>query len=361
MSYFLYDRGVDTSLMAGRLLLAAVFLLAAGTKLVNTAKLKQGLPEFGVPAWLASPLAIFLPVLELVIAGALVPTNAAWYGACGALALLTVFAFAAGIAMWRGRRPDCNCFGQLHSSPVGWSTLVRNAVLGAVALWVIVQGRVNSRPEVWTWFASLNSNERKAAIVAGCAIAFCFFYLVDRERPAIESSENETEAERPEPQSQERPPAPEKPPVLGIGLPISTPAPDFELTTLAGGKRSLQSLLAEGSAVALIFSSPYCGSCAALTSELVRWMREMEILPNIILISRGTTKDNLAKFKGFEPSGVLLQREFEVSEAYDCSSTPSAVLIGADGRIESDLAVGGSAIQQLLSSYAKRDHESRIL
>jgi hypothetical protein len=115
--------------------------------------------------------------------------------------------------------------------------------------------------------------------------------------------------------------------------------------------------LRDSKAAALIFSSPYCGSCAALTSELVRWMREMEGLPEIILISRGTVKDNLAKFKGFEPSRILLQREFEVSEAYDCTSTPSAVLVGADGLIGSELAVGGAAIEQLLSSFAKRERQ----
>jgi hypothetical protein len=80
----------------------------------------------------------------------------------------------------------------------------------------------------------------------------------------------------------------------------------------------------------------------------MRWMREMENLPAIVLISRGNEKDNRSKLKGFEPSQILLQHEFEVSEAYDSISTPTGVLISADGLIESGLAVGRDAIRELL-------------
>ena len=135
---------------------------------------------------------------------------------------------------------------------------------------------------------------------------------------------------------------------MGIGLPTGTPAPEFQLPSLTGETRTLQSLPNGGRKVLLIFSSPFYDPCAALVPELIRWMREMENLPAIILISRGSAKDNLSKLKGFELSGILLQHEFEVSEAYDSISTPTGVLINADGLIESGLAVGRDAIRQLL-------------
>ena len=59
---------------------------------------------------------------------------------------------------------------------------------------------------------------------------------------------------------------------------------------------------------------------------------------------------NLAKMKGPMPLPVLLQQDFEIAEAYDSSSTPAAVVVSADGRIQSLLAVGGPAIEQLISS-----------
>jgi hypothetical protein len=66
---------------------------------------------------------------ELTCAGALVPGSAATWGGAGALALLAIFIFGIAVNMARGRRPDCHCFGQIHSAPVGWTTLVRNGCL----------------------------------------------------------------------------------------------------------------------------------------------------------------------------------------------------------------------------------------
>jgi hypothetical protein len=73
-------------------------------------------------------------------------------------------------------------------------------------------------------------------------------------------------------------------------------------------------------------------------------------LPNVVLINVGTAKDNLAKVTGFDASRVLLQPQFDVAEMYDCGVTPAAVLVGADGLVRSALAVGASAIEQLVSS-----------
>ena len=86
---------------------------------------------------------------------------------------------------------------------------------------------------------------------------------------------------------------------------------------------------------------------------MLRWSRELENLPDIVLISRGTVAENLSKLQGFDPSRILLQREFEISEAYDCNANPSAVLIDGAGRISSELVSGGDAIHQLMASRRK--------
>jgi peroxiredoxin/TRAP-type C4-dicarboxylate transport system permease small subunit len=357
-------RIADITLLAVRLLLAAVFLLAGATKLVDPVGLRKALRDFGAQAALARPMVPLLPMLELAVAAALLPTGLAWYGAWGALALLTVFLIAVGIAMLRGRHPDCHCFGQLHSAPAGWSTLIRNTVLAACAAWMIWMGRRHAEPDLWAWLVSLDSRERRVAIVVACVAAFCFFYVLDRARPRNKSTQSpplpapedeevrEVRKARPAPVSR-KPPAPARIVPMGIGLPIGTPAPEFELPTITGEKRTLRSLREGGNDLLLVFSSPFCDSCVALTAKLLRSMHEMEGLPSVVLLSCGTAQDNLAKMRGFEASRVLLQRDFEVSEAYDCCSTPSAVLVGADGLIRSSLAMGGEAIEQLLSSSAK--------
>jgi peroxiredoxin len=147
---------------------------------------------------------------------------------------------------------------------------------------------------------------------------------------------------------------------VGIGLAIGTRAPDFELSSLAGDSLSLQSLRARGRDVMLVFSSPFCESCAALAKKLVKWMREMEGLPQIVIISRGKAEDNRAKLQDFDAARVLLQQESEVSSAYDSIATPTAVLVGADGIIRSGLATGAPAIQALLTSSRKVEERKRI-
>ncbi len=339
---------MELLLLPVRLLLSAVFLLAGATKIVNLTGFQKVLPDFGIPRSISRPVAFLLPIAELIVAVALVPAKLAWHGAWAAFGLLMIFILAAGLAMWRGRKPDCNCFGQLYSTPVGLSTVIRNAVLAAFALSLVAAGRFHSGPELWTWMGSLQGNQRKSAIVGGCIMVVCFLFIVGRARPG--SSQPESTAphkEPPAPQSEE--PSPGKlPAAMGIGLPMGTAAPDFELPSLSGESRSLQSLRDEGRKVLLIFSSPYCDPCAALLPDLIGWMREEESLPNIVLISRGSANDNLAKLKGLEPSRVLLQRGFEVSDAYDSISTPTGVLVGGDGLIQSGLAVGRDAIRELM-------------
>ena len=73
----------------------------------------------------------------------------------------------------------------------------------------------------------------------------------------------------------------------------------------------------------------------------------------VVIISRGTVQQNLAKMTEPVLLPVLLQTDFEIAEAYDCGSTPTAVLIGADGLIESLLAVGGPAIARLILSSSR--------
>jgi Methylamine utilisation protein MauE len=75
--------------------------------------------DFGVPAALARPLGLLLSLSELAVAAALVPVATAWWGALGALALLLLFVVGISMNLARGRKPECHCFGQLHSAPAG--------------------------------------------------------------------------------------------------------------------------------------------------------------------------------------------------------------------------------------------------
>jgi uncharacterized membrane protein YphA (DoxX/SURF4 family) len=124
---------VSAVVLAARLVLAAVFAVAAVGKLSDRAGTRDALAEFGVPPSAASPGAIALPLAELAVAVLVLIGPAVAWGATGALVLLAFFTAAIASNLARGRRPDCHCFGQIHSAPAGASTLARNVVLLVVA------------------------------------------------------------------------------------------------------------------------------------------------------------------------------------------------------------------------------------
>ena len=171
---------METILLAARLFLAAVFLLAGVTKLKDRTGSSKAFRDFGLPQALARPFSFLLSVAEILVAMALVPVDLAWYGACGALALLIVFIIGIGINLARGRRPDCNCFGQLHSAPIGWPTLARNAMLAACAGWLVYRGQGRLGPPLWKHLASAGDDERRIYIVAACVMLFLLFRALRR-------------------------------------------------------------------------------------------------------------------------------------------------------------------------------------
>src|ERR687898_376688 len=148
---------MDIVLLFARLLLAAVFVVAGGAKLADRAGSRRAVADFGVPAPLAATLGVLLPLAELAVAAALIPTSTAWWGAVGALVLLLVFVVGISANLARGRKPECHCFGQLYSEPAGWKTLVRNGILAAVAGFVVWWGYGGAGPSAVGWLADLST------------------------------------------------------------------------------------------------------------------------------------------------------------------------------------------------------------
>jgi uncharacterized membrane protein YphA (DoxX/SURF4 family) len=69
---------MHVALLVARVLLVLVFIVAGVTKLADRVGSKQTLVDFGVPASLAAPLGVLLPLAELAAAVALIPASTAW-------------------------------------------------------------------------------------------------------------------------------------------------------------------------------------------------------------------------------------------------------------------------------------------
>ena len=339
---------MDGVIVAARLELAVVFAVAGFAKLADLAGSRQALRGFGMPKVLATPLGTLLPLVELIVAGALLTASAAWWGALGALALLIVFVGAITYNLAQGRAPDCHCFGQLHSAPVGWPTLLRNALLGALAAYVVWRGPGQAGPSLLGWLGALNFAQvlmlvgglALVGIVAGLAwLTFNLIQQNGRLLLRIEALEARLGIQ-PTEDSQSKPAA---------GLALGTTAPRFQLSNLAGETVTLEALRNRGKPVVLVFSDAGCGPCTALLPDIARWQREERDTLTIALIIRGAFAAVQAKVDGLGITDVLLQHNREVADAYGVKATPSAQLVLPNGRIGSTMALGGGAIAELVA------------
>jgi peroxiredoxin len=353
----------ELSLVAVRLLLAVVFLVAGVAKLANRAESRQALRDFGLPMRLAQPFGTLLPPLEITVAVSLLFAASAWYGASAALVLLGMF--TAGIAgnLVRGRQPACNCFGQLHSVPISWRTLLRNGLLAACAVWLIAGGRPQPSADLWVFLRGLDSRGRRIAMVVAAVIGFVVLNTFRQETPddsEQELAEEPASAMRPRaeaiaavgarPDLTPAEPTARRKVLTGNGLPIGTEAPEFDLPDLTGARHSLASLRGSGRSLLLLFSSPFCEPCQALAPQLPGLTAVYEQAFRLVLVSKGTAEQNLKHLKDASSLLVLFQENFEVAESYDCTSSPSAVHVGADGLIRSKLATGQIEIKRLMAS-----------
>jgi len=183
------------------------------------------------------------------------------------------------------------------------------------------------------------------------------------------------------------------------GLPVGTPAPDFELPDLAGQPQKLSQF--RGRRLLLIFFNPKCGYClkmmpdlaalesAAWPAQRVGWVEssrptvkqpsyqlgkpmvgledsahptnQPELLaegdrPALVLVCTGALEDNrwLIEKHGIR-CPVLLQKDMEVAAQFQAHGTPTGYLIDEEGKIASELAVGAEALLALAAVRGSPD------
>lgn len=331
---------MDSFLVGAQLLLAVIFVTAGVAKLLDQQGSRVALAGFGVPEPVVRPAGLLLPLAEIATAVLLVLHETARWGGVAALALLLAFVAGIASAMAQGRAPDCHCFGQIHSAPAGRGTLIRNAVLAALAVVVVARGPA---PAIDDWFAARTAAELVAiglgvlsAVMAGIAWRL---WLDKRELRAELARERERTA------------------LLPVGLPAGAYAPRFELPTPAGETLSLESLLERGRPVALFFVSPGCGPCTSVLPDIGRWQTALADRLTIGIVSSGTANDNELMAEKYGLTNVMVQDDVEVLEAYYLGGTPAAVVVSRDGLVASNPANGTYAIEPLIR-VTLRDEET---
>ena len=209
---------MSTAVLAIRLLLAAVFVVAAVGKLRDLEGSRRAIARLGVPRPRSKFVRGCAPLAEPAVAVALVPNGTARWGAIGsAVAPVGIQRRELRTRCGRGEEPDCHCFGQIHSSPAGRGTLARNAVLAALAAVVVVDA---PGAAVNTWVGDRSAAEL-VAVALGIGAALLAMRLVEqlqRNRRLL------FDLKRAQRQALSAPP----------GIPIGSKAPRFTLPNLKG-------------------------------------------------------------------------------------------------------------------------------
>ena len=337
-----------------RCVLSVVFLASGLAKLLDLKGSRKAITDFGLPAWSANPLGTGLPIAEIVIAFLLLTTSDVWMGAIAGLALALAFGTAIAINIALGRRPDCHCFGQVHSKPVGWSTFARSAVLAGLAAFLAWHAQTHAEYSLPTIVNGLSAAQALGAIFglfvliaigAQLWLVLQLFRQNGRLLLRVEALEaGQQVAQRQVPNR----------PILH-GLPVGAQAISFDLPILGGGRATLEGFLRKGKPILLISTDPNCGPCNALMPDVAAWQKTLAEELTIVVLSRGRLADNRTKAKEHGLSNVLVAPDQKVAEKYQALGTPTGVLIRSDATIGSPAMGGPDAIRQLVNHKAWTD------
>ena len=337
---------MDSFVVGAQLLLAAVFALAGGAKLFDLAGSRRAVTDFGVPARAASAVGLLVPIAEIAAAVALIFHATARWGAALALVLLLTFVAGVANAMRKGLNIDCGCFGKVYSATAGSPTLVRNALLAALAAVVVVHG---PGPAIDDWASARSGSELVAigATTVAVILAAVSWLLWSRNR----TLRRDLELLRAAPPVAEPATPPQRDP---YGLAVGTPAPAFELADLHGNTHTLDSLLARGRPAVLTFMAVGCGPCGKVMPDVARWRAALDERLTMVVISDGEPEDVRARWEEHGVDQVLLDPSGDVLRAYDLAATPTALLIEPDGVIASTPSSGILGVEVLVRHALRR-------
>ena len=342
---------MEIILLTIRLALFGVFAVAGVGKLLDLEGSERAVKAFGLPQALAKPFGILLPIAELVFAFCLLFVSTSWIGAVGGLLLLVAFILGMFMQMMRGNAPDCHCFGQIHSEPVGAKSLIRNFVIALLPIALIVAGRGNQGYPLGETSVQIAPNVAIAMIFVALIVAASYLHRLFGENRKLARRIDFLE-------TLENGGAPIERDEMGNpadNLPIGAPFPDFSLPDAAGRIVTFEHLIADYKPKVFLFVGPKCEPCKSLIPDFLKWKAQFDGRVRLVFISSGTAAENRERFGDDLSSGMLLQSNKELGNKVHCKWTPTALFVSADGNIASHPAVGEGAIRDLFDKLARED------
>jgi peroxiredoxin len=118
---------------------------------------------------------------------------------------------------------------------------------------------------------------------------------------------------------------------VSTGALIGEPVPSFAAIDVAG--RAVDETSLPQTLSALLFVTPDCVTCMASLEEVAALRAKVE--GSLVVVCRGELEEcrRLQETYGLDGTAILVDERHEVSERFDVYATPTAVLVGANGRI----------------------------
>lgn len=342
---------MDVVLLIIRLMLFGILAVAGIGKLLDRDGSERAVKAFGTPEPFARTFALLIPIAELIFGFALLFVTYSWLGAAGALLLMVTFIGGMLVQMIKGEAPDCHCFGQIHSEPVGPKSLIRNILIGILPIVLLVNGRGFQGSPLGNSNGEIASNVVLASFSVSAIVGFSYLFRLVRENASLKRRIEMLEMLENGGVPLERDEAGDP----TDSLPIGAPFPDFKLPDIAGKVVTFEHLLAEPVPKLFLFVGPNCKPCKVMLDEFVEWKREFDGKLRLVFVSKGSSAENLPLFGEELSQGMLLQKNMEFASELHIKWTPAAILIDAGGNIASHPAVGDMAIRDLVGKLRSED------
>jgi thiol-disulfide isomerase/thioredoxin len=169
-------------------------------------------------------------------------------------------------------------------------------------------------------------------VILALALATVGWWRWWQKRTERRDAELRAEEEARQTPQDQLPRAPDRDP---YGHLVGTVAPPFELRDLHGATHSLDSLLALGRPVVLMFMALGCGPCAQVRPDWARWRASLRDRLTLVVISDGDDDMVASRWEELGDEYVLLDPEENTLRAYALSSTPTALVVDRNGLIAS--------------------------
>lgn len=337
-----------TILVLARLCLVATFAVAGISKINNPIRTRRSLGQFGVPTRFTGLTGVVLPLCEISVAVGLALRGTVHVAAAAALGLLCAFTTAVGVSLWKGRRPECACFGGIRSSPISGWTIGRNLLLAVpcALLLVSVPDREFVRPGLSG--GRPPATEVVLAVGLGLGLGAIGWAVLRRARrecstPGFQRERSALFGGRVWPMFRS---------VRPIGLPIGMRAPQFAVPSLDGGVVTPEWLARGGRSALVVFASPACGQCAALLHAVAQLQESRSEQLRVAVIFSGDPESSRQMIGGRAIKIAATDEKAQIVRLFRLLGVPSAVLIGPKGTIASETATGRRAVMNLVTQLA---------